>query len=53
MASLKGDTMGKHDIPTVRLEDIEKNIFKVRIVDRNYDRLGEFDLKTLSKKLWK
>lgn len=44
--------MKKHDIPTVKLEDIEKNLFKVRIVDKNYVNLGDFDLKTLSKKLW-
>jgi|GEM_PF-6609279 len=45
--------MRKQDIPTVKLEDLERNIFKVRIVDKNYDKLGDFDLKTLSRKLWK
>lgn len=52
MVYLRDDIMKKYDIPTVRLEDIEKNLFKVRIVDKKYNKLGEFDLKTLSEKLW-
>jgi len=45
--------MKKQDIPTVKLEDLENNNFKVCVVGKNYDRLGVFDLKTLSRKLWR
>lgn len=40
----------KKEIPEIKIDEIDAA--KIRLIDRDYKPIGDFNLKTLSKKLW-